>query len=90
MSNKSHKVHFIKKKSETIEFENAIIEWILMNWSQGVSISLWEIILKVCSLNIKIKKNRNAQEIYAISSWRYIFLPSIQALMYVKYFLIFI
>ena len=62
MSNNRIKVHFIKKKSETVEIENAIVKWILMNSLLGVSIGSWEVIIKVCSLNTELKqKYRNTQ-----------------------------
>ena len=63
------------------------MEWILMNWSLGVSISSWEVIIKVCSLNTELKqkiKKRSRND--AISSLKRIFLHFVQALMNVKYF----
>ena len=88
MPNKSHKNTFHQGKyQKKVEIKNAIVEWILMNLSLGVSISSWEVIIKACNLNTELK-----QKIYelsrndAISSWRYIFLSLMQELMYIKYF----
>ena len=47
MSNKSHKSTLHQKKTEKVDIENVIVEWILINWSLGVSISSWEVIIKV-------------------------------------------
>ena len=67
--NKSHKNTLHQgKKSETVEIENAIVEWILMNWLQGVSISSWEVIIKTCSLNTELKN------IGTLKKWCYKFL----------------
>ena len=39
------------RKAETDE----IVDWILINRSSGISVSSWEVIIKVCSLNNILK-----------------------------------
>ena len=52
------------KKAETDEVENKIVYWILINRSLGISVSSWEVIIKVCSLNntLKFKNIKNLQK----------------------------
>ena len=40
------------RKGETDEVENEIVGWILINRSLGISVSSWELIIKVCSKTI--------------------------------------
>ena len=52
------------RKAETDEVENEIVDWILINRSLGISVSLWEVIIKVGSLNntLKFKNIKNLQK----------------------------
>ena len=65
MSDKSIKstLHHARK-AETDEVENKIIDWILINRSLGISVSSWEVTIKVCSLNntLKFKNIKNLQK----------------------------
>ena len=40
------------KKAETDEVENEIVDWILINRSLAISVSLWELIIMACSKTI--------------------------------------
>ena len=47
MLKKSHKrILHQDKTPKTIDIQNEIVEWKLMNRSQGVSISSWEVLIK--------------------------------------------
>ena len=71
ISNKSHKSTLHPgRKPETVDIENEIVEWILMNRSLGVSISSWEVIIKACSL----KPELNQKSIGILKKWWYKFL----------------
>ena len=53
MSDKSIKSSFHHgRKAETDEVENEIVDWILINRSQGISVSSWEVIIKSYSKTI--------------------------------------
>ena len=55
-----------RRKSETDEVKNEIVDWILINRSLGISVSSWEVIIKACSLNniLKFKNIKNLQKWY--------------------------
>ena len=47
---------FRKKKPETEEIDDEIIEWILMNRKLGIAVTSWEVIVKACSMKEELKK----------------------------------
>ena len=57
------------RKPETDDIDNDIAEWILINISLWVSISPWQVIIKICSLNqdLKLKVSEHSKN-GAISS----------------------
>ena len=71
MSNKSHNSTLHQgEKNKKLDIENVIGELILMNWSLGVSISSWEVIIKACNLNTELKQKK----IGTLKKWCYNFL----------------
>ena len=88
ISNKSHKSTLHPgRKPETVDIENEIVEWILMNRSRGVSISSWEVIIKACSLKPELnQKSIGILKNGDISSWKDIFSPFVQVLILARNF----
>ena len=44
------------KKSETVDIDDEVVKWILMNKKIGIAITSWEVIVKARSLNEELKK----------------------------------
>ena len=52
------------RKAETVEVENEIVDWILINRSLEITVSSWKVIIKACTLNntLKFKNIKNLQK----------------------------
>ena len=59
-----------RKKADTKDIEDELVEWILMNWALGIAVTSWEVIIKACKLDESLKlKNINT-----LQNWCYRFL----------------
>ena len=52
-----------EKKRKQMTLKTILFEWILINRSLGVLVSLSEVIIKACNLNQDLKKSWSTQEI---------------------------
>ena len=54
------KLYKKEKRQIQKDLEDELVEWILMNLSLGIPVTLWEVIINTCSLDERLKlKNVN-------------------------------
>ena len=54
-SNQKTKTQHKGKKVDTKDIKDELVEWILMNWTLGIAITLWEVIFKTYKLDESLK-----------------------------------